>query len=95
MLMMLMMLLAFLGGFTLALDIPKFYIEEGVLSLEKETFAQTVKKDQMWFIEFFAPWCPHCQHYAPEFAKINAALKGPNASLGIHAGAGAILYNTL
>ncbi|CAG8674538.1 17326_t:CDS:2, partial [Cetraspora pellucida] len=31
-----------------------------VISLEASTFNQTISKGN-WFVDFFAPWCPHCQ----------------------------------
>ena len=27
-------------------------------------------------VEFYAPWCPHCQHFAPELERLGAAVNG-------------------
>ena len=37
-----------------------------------------------WVVAFYAPWCGHCRHYAPEFKKFGAALQGqyPNIKAG-------------
>lgn len=33
-------------------------------TLVSTTFDSTVQKG-MWLIEYFSPYCPHCQHFAP------------------------------
>eukprot|EP01121_Diplochlamys_sp_Union-15-3_P010973 TRINITY_DN3143_c0_g2_i2.p1 TRINITY_DN3143_c0_g2~~TRINITY_DN3143_c0_g2_i2.p1 ORF type:complete len:316 (-),score=63.68 TRINITY_DN3143_c0_g2_i2:592-1539(-) len=48
-----------------------------VLDLTKENFASKVVGDpNLWLIEFYAPWCGHCQSLAPEWKKVSAKLKG-------------------
>ena len=29
-----------------------------------------------WIVVFYAPWCGHCQHYAPEFRRFGEDLAG-------------------
>ena len=28
-----------------------------------------------WFVEFFAPWCPHCQHLNPIWDELHTRVK--------------------
>lgn len=34
-----------------------------------------VQSDNIWIVEFYAPWCGHCQSLVPEYKKAAAALK--------------------
>lgn len=48
-----------------------------VVKLTKDNFKKLVlDSDELWFIEFFAPWCGHCKTLAPEWEKAARQLKG-------------------
>lgn len=48
-----------------------------VIDLTTANFDQKViQSDDVWLVEFFAPWCGHCKSLAPEWAKAATALKG-------------------
>jgi protein disulfide-isomerase A6 len=37
---------------------------------------EVIKSDSLWIVEFYAPWCAHCQRLTPEYTKAAKALKG-------------------
>ena len=48
-----------------------------VVKLTESNFSKDVtNSDEVWLVEFFAPWCGHCQKLAPDWEKAAKALKG-------------------
>ena len=56
-------------------------VEGGVYDLNDETFIPFLKKHHRAIINFYAPWCSHCQQLEPEFAK--AALLVANMTTDV------------
>ncbi|XP_047490623.1 protein disulfide-isomerase A6 homolog [Penaeus chinensis] len=49
----------------------------GVVDLTPSNFQREVlNSDAVWIIEFYAPWCGHCQRLVPEYTKAAQALSG-------------------
>lgn len=47
-----------------------------VVELRPNNFDNLVlNSDHIWVVEFYAPWCGHCQQLMPEYDKAAAALK--------------------
>lgn len=48
-----------------------------VVELTPSNFERLVtNSDEVWIVEFFAPWCGHCKNLVPEYKKAARALKG-------------------
>mmetsp|Transcript_8349 Transcript_8349/g.14055 ORF Transcript_8349/g.14055 Transcript_8349/m.14055 type:complete len:524 (+) Transcript_8349:64-1635(+) len=45
--------------------------------LQDRTFASTLANstDEYVLIDFYAPWCPHCQHFAPDYERLSLAIR--------------------
>jgi protein disulfide-isomerase A6 len=50
---------------------------DDVVELTVDNFkTDVVESGDVWFVEFFAPWCGHCKTLVPEYKKLATALKG-------------------
>eukprot|EP01105_Mastigella_eilhardi_P013707 TRINITY_DN311_c0_g1_i1.p2 TRINITY_DN311_c0_g1~~TRINITY_DN311_c0_g1_i1.p2 ORF type:complete len:531 (-),score=197.72 TRINITY_DN311_c0_g1_i1:102-1634(-) len=65
----------------LAQDEAKDYDDSDVLKLTTANFQSTIDNTDFVVVKFFAPWCGHCKHLAPEYAKAATALKGEQPAI--------------
>ncbi|GMT31387.1 hypothetical protein PFISCL1PPCAC_22684, partial [Pristionchus fissidentatus] len=50
---------------------------DDVVELTEANFQnKVIKSDEIWIVEFYAPWCGHCKNLVPEYKKLATALKG-------------------
>ncbi|KAL4646703.1 protein disulfide-isomerase A3-like [Arapaima gigas] len=60
----------------LTLWVAAFAAASDVLELHDSDFHYSVAEQETMLVEFFAPWCGHCQKLAPEFESAATQLKG-------------------
>ncbi|XP_028652693.1 protein disulfide-isomerase A6 isoform X1 [Erpetoichthys calabaricus] len=62
----------------LFMTVNGFYTSsDDVIELSPSNFnREVIQSDNLWLIEFYAPWCGHCQRLTPDWKKAATALKG-------------------
>lgn len=68
----------FLAGFLLLVSGANclYASNSAVIDLRPNNFDNLVlNSDHIWVVEFYAPWCGHCQQLTPEYEKAANALK--------------------
>ncbi|NXY20356.1 PDIA2 isomerase, partial [Atrichornis clamosus] len=53
--------------------------EDNVLVLHEHNFARALSEHQLLLVEFYAPWCGHCQQLAPAFAQAATELRNESS----------------
>ena len=47
-----------------------------VIDLNPNNFQRyVIQSEEIWIVEFYAPWCGHCKSLVPEYQKAAKALK--------------------
>uniref|UniRef100_A0A5B7AU23 Protein disulfide-isomerase n=1 Tax=Davidia involucrata TaxID=16924 RepID=A0A5B7AU23_DAVIN len=55
--------------------------EKDVVVLKEGNFSEFIEKNRYVMVEFYAPWCGHCQALAPEYAAAATELKDEAVAL--------------
>lgn len=58
--------------FTVALCVEDF---DSIQDLTVENFDSVIKSNPYCLVLFYAPWCPHCNDFKPEYVKAASVLE--------------------
>lgn len=54
-----------------------FYSGTDVVTLTSSNFdSEVVRSNELWLVEFYAPWCGHCKNLKPAYIEAASELKG-------------------
>ncbi|XP_051637020.1 protein disulfide-isomerase A2 [Manacus candei] len=53
--------------------------EDNVLVLHEHNFARALSEHQLLLVEFYAPWCGHCQQLAPAYTQAATELRNESS----------------
>uniref|UniRef100_A0A672TPP6 protein disulfide-isomerase n=1 Tax=Strigops habroptila TaxID=2489341 RepID=A0A672TPP6_STRHB len=53
--------------------------EDGILVLHEHNFARALSEHRLLLVEFYAPWCRHCERLAPAFAQAATTLRNESS----------------
>ena len=81
---LLLLLVSFVFGREFNTDPNQVHFQKSVATFTDTNFDTEITKFDYILIMFYAPWCPHCQNFAPEFSKAANELltKDPPMYLG-------------
>ncbi|CAF3609700.1 unnamed protein product [Rotaria sordida] len=67
----------FIIGFLISTTNGFYSSNDDVIELDPSNFDRLVmQSSDLWIVEFYAPWCGHCQNLVPEWKRVATALKG-------------------
>lgn len=60
-------------------DLPKNLVAGKILDLNRNNFQEVAANTPFLLVEFYAPWCPYCKDFAPEYQKADSMLQSQNS----------------
>jgi protein disulfide-isomerase-like protein len=61
-----------------------FPLSLAVIELTSQNFARTVGDGNVWLIEFYTPWCKHCQTFKPSYMSVAQTFpSSPNEKIRV------------